>query len=313
MRKIHMSHIHCLSLMNKYLVTRWFGTFLFEDDQLVDKRLFPKKKKQLKKYIVSLMNQQVLDEERDLLKTKDIIVSEKRLLKLGTYQSKNPIFSSIDISSDVYGFSELDLRDCMYDISEEVVNTSLSLPDYQIIQMVNAVDDLLQTANLISERLASWNVFPTDDEIIDPLSELLKSVKNEISRLESEIQKQIILIAPNMCSLIGPILTARLLSCAGSLEKLAKLPASSLQLLGAEKALFRFKKEGGRPPKHGVIFQHSLINMAPKRFRGRYARVLSSKISLASKADAFTKRDLSKELLSDLEVSVKEIKKSANV
>jgi len=179
--------------------------------------------------------------------------------------------------------------------------------------MVNAVDDLLQTANLLSERIACWQVFPTNEDIIGPFQEIIGYIRREISRLEEEIQNQMNILTPNINSLIGPLLAARLLSSAGSLKKLGKLPSSSIQLLGAEKALFRFKKEGGKPPKHGVIFQHSLINKAPKRLRGKYARALSSQISLAAKADAFTKNDISKTVIDGLEKKILEIKKSVNV
>ncbi len=299
--------------MSKYLVTRWFGTFLYDDKEIVDSRLFSKDESDLKSIINSLIRQNILDDERILSKNNDVIVSEKRLAPLGIYQPENPFFDSIDLHAMSYGFSETLLQHSLVHISEDAVDHALTLPDYQVIQMVNAVDDLLQTANLISERVVSWSIFPVVKNTIQPFEQLLVSVKTEISRLESEIEKQMVILAPNICSLIGPLLSARLVSSAGSLEKLAKLPASSIQILGAEKALFRFKKEGGRPPKHGIIFQHSLINTAPKKIRGKYARVLSSKISIASKADAFTKRDISKDLISELQKIVKEIKKSTNV
>ncbi len=67
------------------------------------------------------------------------------------------------------------------------------------------------------------------------------------------------LVAPNISSVVGPLIGARLISYAGCLHRLAMLPASTIQILGAEKALFRFKKQGSLPPKHGVIFQIYLL------------------------------------------------------
>jgi nucleolar protein 56 len=87
------------------------------------------------------------------------------------------------------------------------------------------------------------------------------------------------------------------------------LPASTIQILGAEKALFRYKKEGGKPPKHGVIFQHPLLNRAPRDQRGRIARLLASKITIAIKADVFTKRDIADELNAQLEQQLQIIRK----
>jgi nucleolar protein 56 len=116
-------------------------------------------------------------------------------------------------------------------------------------------------------------------------------------------------IAPNISNLTGSLIGARLMSYAGGLERLAMFPASTIQILGAEKAFFRFKKEGGRPPKHGVIYQNSYINKSPKDSRGKIARILATKISIAAKADAFTKRDISKELINEIEIKIRNIKK----
>jgi nucleolar protein 56 len=86
------------------------------------------------------------------------------------------------------------------------------------------------------------------------------------------------------------------------------MPASTIQILGAEKALFRFKKEGGKPPKHGVIFQYSLLNKSPRAERGKIARVLAAKIATAARADAFTKRDIADDLIKELTTRIKEIR-----
>ena len=66
-------------------------------------------------------------------------------------------------------------------------------------------------------------------------------------------------ITPNTTRIVGPLIGARLVSLAGGLDRLATLPGSTIQILGAEKAFFRFKKDGGKPPKHGVIFQHPFL------------------------------------------------------
>jgi nucleolar protein 56 len=116
-------------------------------------------------------------------------------------------------------------------------------------------------------------------------------------------------VAPNITALVGPLLGARLLSLAGSLEKMAMLPASTIQVLGAEKALFRALRTGGRPPKHGVIFQHPEIHRSPKWQRGKIARALAAKLAIAAKIDAFTGRFLGDKLREELEARIQEIKK----
>ncbi|MEM4245787.1 MAG: C/D box methylation guide ribonucleoprotein complex aNOP56 subunit, partial [Candidatus Bathyarchaeia archaeon] len=94
-------------------------------------------------------------------------------------------------------------------------------------------------------------------------------------------------VAPNLLAVAGPLISARLISIAGGVENLAKLPASTVQVLGAEKALFRALKTGARPPKHGVIFQYGPIHQAPRWQRGKLARAFSGKLAIAARLDAF--------------------------
>ncbi|KAF6161420.1 hypothetical protein GIB67_009299 [Kingdonia uniflora] len=95
-------------------------------------------------------------------------------------------------------------------------------------------------------------------------------------------------IAPNLASLIGEIVGARLISHAGSLTNLAKCPSSTLQILGAEKALFRALKTRGNTPKYGLIFHSSFIGRASTKNKGRMARYLANKCSIASRIDCFS-------------------------
>ncbi|MEM2739273.1 MAG: C/D box methylation guide ribonucleoprotein complex aNOP56 subunit, partial [Candidatus Bathyarchaeia archaeon] len=114
--------------------------------------------------------------------------------------------------------------------------------------------------------------------------------------------------APNLTELVGPVIGAKLIAKAGGLEKLAKMPASTIQVLGAEKALFRAIRSGGKPPKHGIIFQHTLIHQAPKGMRGRIARALAAKLAIAARVDYYTKEDISEKLKDELAERVKEIR-----
>ena len=116
-------------------------------------------------------------------------------------------------------------------------------------------------------------------------------------------------VAPNITALVGPLLGARLISLAGGLEKLARMPASTIQVLGAEKALFRALRTGGKPPKHGIIFQYPHIHRSPKWQRGKIARALAAKLAIAAKVDAFTGRFIGDKLKEELERRIEEIKK----
>ncbi len=116
-------------------------------------------------------------------------------------------------------------------------------------------------------------------------------------------------VAPNITALVGSLLGARLISLAGSLENLAKLPASTIQVLGAEKALFRALKTGGRPPKHGIIFQYPEVHKSPRWQRGKIARTLAAKLAIAAKVDGFTGRWIGDKLVEELRKRIEEIKK----
>lgn len=126
--------------------------------------------------------------------------------------------------------------------------------------------------------------------------------------LEKYIDEAMMEVAPNVRGLVGPLLGARLIALAGGLAKLATLPASTIQVLGAEKALFRALRTGGKPPKHGVIFQHPAIHRSPKWQRGKIARALAAKLAIAARIDAFTGEYKADELREQLEQRIKEIK-----
>merc|ERR1711884_68376 len=95
-------------------------------------------------------------------------------------------------------------------------------------------------------------------------------------------------VAPNLAALIGDVVGARLISHAGSLTNLAKYPASTVQILGAEKALFRALKKKGNTPKYGLIFHSSFIGRAAAKNKGRISRFLANKCSIASRIDCFS-------------------------
>lgn len=116
-------------------------------------------------------------------------------------------------------------------------------------------------------------------------------------KLEKHLTKLMEDVAPNMTEIAGPLLGARLIAKASGLAHLAQFPASTIQVLGAEKALFKHLIKGTPCPKHGLILQHSSVSSAPRQKRGKVARLLATKIALASRVDYFSHK---------LEPSIKE-------
>ncbi len=115
-------------------------------------------------------------------------------------------------------------------------------------------------------------------------------------------------VAPNTSAVLGPVLSAKMVAMAGSLVNMAKMPASTLQVLGAEKALFRTLTTGARPPKHGIIFQYGPIHQSPKWLRGKIARAVAGKIAIAARMDAFGGSNEGEKMRNSLDMKIKELK-----
>lgn len=156
----------------------------------------------------------------------------------------------------------------------------------------------------IGADLSDFDVKPI--QVLAGITSRLYELRRELADYISAVMKE---VAPNVTALVGPLLGARLLSLAGSLEELARLPASTIQVLGAEKALFRALRTGGKPPKHGVIFQYPDIHRSPRWQRGKIARALAAKLAIAAKIDAFTGRYIGDQLKEVLRKRIEEIKK----
>merc|ERR1719160_1621456 len=106
-------------------------------------------------------------------------------------------------------------------------------------------------------------------------------------KLGNYLQIKMRKFAPNLSALIGELVGARLISHAGSLVNLAKYPASSVQILGAEKALFRALKAKSKTPKYGLIFRTGFVGKVKPKNKGRISRFLANKCSISARIDAF--------------------------
>ncbi|MEM1941749.1 MAG: hypothetical protein QW248_02660 [Candidatus Nitrosocaldus sp.] len=124
--------------------------------------------------------------------------------------------------------------------------------------------------------------------LLQRLAEETKHLSRQRDTLAGHMEDEMARVAPNLKDILGATIGARMIAKAGGLEKLALLPASTIQVLGAEKALFRALKTGTRPPKHGIIFQHPSVHSAPRWQRGKIARAIATKVAVAARIDAFT-------------------------
>jgi nucleolar protein 56 len=176
--------------------------------------------------------------------------------------------------------------------------TQLDVPDKKI-ELIKQSISKSQGGSLTDESAKSLRILASQ---VIQLSELRTDLSNSVENLME-------ILAPNLKNILTAIIGARLIAKAGSLLKLAQMPSSTIQIIGAEKALFRALKTGARPPKHGLLFQHPSVNSAPKWQRGKIARALSAKIAIAVRIDVYRNASLDNSLLDKLTKRIETIQR----
>ncbi|XP_051960542.1 nucleolar protein 56-like [Xyrauchen texanus] len=139
-----------------------------------------------------------------------------------------------------------------------------------------------------SRSSMGMDISPIDLINIESFSSRVVSLTDYRQELQEYLRSKMGQVAPNLAALIGEVVGARLISHAGSLTNLAKYPASTVQILGAEKALFRALKTKGNTPKYGLIFHSTFIGRAAAKNKGRISRYLANKCTIASRIDCFS-------------------------
>ena len=153
------------------------------------------------------------------------------------------------------------------------------------------------------------DINPIDLDIMNSYAKSIHELQKTRRDIEEYIDSKMESIAPNLRLLVGSTLGAKLISHAGGIKRLAMYPSSTVQIMGAEKALFRHLKSGDRPPKYGLIYQHPQVRGAKWWNRGKIARMLAGKISLAARRDVFT-RTFDENVGEEFKSQVEEIEKN---
>ena len=148
-------------------------------------------------------------------------------------------------------------------------------------------DKKVEAIVLARDRSKGGTLSDGDLGRVKALAGLAMQLASQRDGLNTYVESQMKAVAPNVAEVAGATIGARLMAKAGGLDRLAILPASTIQILGAEKALFRALRTGARPPKHGILFQHSAVHTAPKWQRGKIARTLANKIAIAARVDYY--------------------------
>ena len=153
-------------------------------------------------------------------------------------------------------------------------------------------------------------VTPKENEwrVIKNWSETVASLESQVGIIESTVRELALEHLPSLSAIAGPMIAAKLCVAAHGRMRLARLPAGTVQILGAEKAFFSHLKQGTKTPKHGLIYSHVLISRSPKPVRGRISRMLAARMSLAARIDAFNGNPWGEEELRLIEERVEKIR-----
>jgi nucleolar protein 56 len=171
------------------------------------------------------------------------------------------------------------------------------LSDEDLHELAAVVDDDESVAQAIinaARTSMGRDLSAADMEIVMAFAKRTASLAAYRKQLSNYLGSRMNQVAPNLAALIGDTVGARLISKAGSLTNLSKYPASTVQILGAEKALFRALKTKGNTPKYGLIYHSSFIGRTGQKSKGRISRFLANKCSIASRIDNFSDTPTSK-------------------
>lgn len=361
--------------MKAFITTTSFG-FIATDEEfnVVDKFLFEKKQIEI---LEKIQQKQIIEEELELItrlseKYDEIII--ETLKTKSSYEIDEIEKISVE-KTTVHGdyirehfdevlaqLTDVNIRKSMNEtyneITSEKIRESIKTNDVMIVETINSLEEIEDTAGKLIERLREWctpylpemeklhnhelyskviatqtsreNIINSgildnthvslsenyDVDISESDLEIIKSFANSVyslyeskNELEEYIDEKIKEVAPNMYDVAGANLAAKLIAHTNGLENLAKLPSSTIQIIGAEKAIFRHLKTGENPPKHGLIFQHPSIRGSNWWVRGKLARAVASKITIAARKDAFS-NEYDPNLKVELDERIEEIKKS---
>ncbi|HEV2317483.1 MAG TPA: hypothetical protein VGV89_07925 [Thermoplasmata archaeon] len=300
------------------LVSTWFGAFVVEGDRVVTSAIFDTSPELLAERLAERREGRLVAEEEGILARElpDRLSCRDRRFESRGVHIGSPSVSPIEPESR--GHSLATLREVLLARAHADLARSWD-PSIHVQEAVRALVDAEEVMNSVGERLALWaqhdrpaegpaaegllrlarrlvegvpeegfGVPPPDPSLAagrQALARLYLTSAETRSSLERSLEEAMPRHAPNLTALLGPMLAARMIAQAGSLERLSALPASTIQVLGAEKAFFEHLRGRAPPPRHGLLFLHPKLHSAPRTLRGRLARALAGKVAIAARLD----------------------------
>ncbi|MEM2924745.1 MAG: RNA-processing protein [Methanocellales archaeon] len=306
-------------------VKTWFGSFLLDDrGNIVECKLMPRDPETIAEKLISDYAQ-LEEPPAKAISYRDLA------LKSGFVESQLK-YNSL-------------LREVCIALARKKIKVVLNQKDQKVKQAILALDEVERLCSILGERLKnwyslyyaecpfkgeqlasfivkarsrdsiakalekiSWSSFTERDfKIIERIAldllELYRTRRALTRYIEDTMQE----IAPNISAIAGGVLGAKLIQLAGGLKRLAEMPASSIQILGANFALFRHLRDGKKPPKHGAIYRLPVIQKAPAKIRGKIARAVAAKLAIAARRD-FYSGELLEALAIELDEKIAEIR-----
>jgi nucleolar protein 56 len=305
------------------IVTTWFGAFLLEDGAVTETALFPTAPAELASRVRRRRSGELAPEELELStrpRATGAATADRRFVGIGTVTEADPM-----AIPELGRYRPPEARSLLRSLLLEDATRALHDawdPAIHLEEAVRATEDLDRMLNLVGERLVSWGSRdapqladvpeervrgiarnlaegvkerPGESDLPGPdpdlerarrtFAELYLSAEASRLALEHALEAAVPRRAPNLAALLGPLLAAKLIAKAGGLSRLGRLPASTIQVLGAERAFFEHLRGRAPPPRHGLLFLHPTVQGAPKRLRGKLARALAGKAAIAARRD----------------------------
>jgi nucleolar protein 56 len=271
---------------------------------------------------------------------KKLLPKEGKTLFLGFKEEKIPGVTctqdpaKLAIAERALALHAAKMRTALLAIARKVVRESVG-EDELVTQAISTVDELDKSLSMLTKRLREWYGLKNPEaaarisdherfvaEVLDgratsemgatlsadDLQEISGLAGTILALLEQRKSHELYLtekmktVCPNVLVVAGPTVGARLLTAAGSLKRLALMPATTLQLLGAERAMFNFlRHKAKKMPRFGILHEHKFIGRAKERNKGQAARLLADKIAIAARVDYFKGKFIGDTLLADVE------------
>ncbi len=289
--------------MSEILITNCTGSFILHNKKIEDKRLFKAPEEFDNEKIVAEHEKQLLQKYPSAKKPVNVIFPQhkeflsrfyayhiehaKKMCKDAIRKEHLMIQASAAIKDLEKAINPLAkrLQEWYALYCPELSELAKNQEEFVVAVLTKKKEDILTEQHIPVSMGAE--IAAADRAMMESLALQLQHLFAEKRSVESYIEKALQDTAPNLSIVAGPTLAAELLGEAGSLERLAKMPASTIQMIGAENALFRYMRGQGRCPKHGMIINHPLLANTKASQRGRVARRLAGALALAAKVDYF--------------------------